>query len=114
MAEVMAASLSHARATLMLEQILSTTLPQPDRRATSALRVWGGAIGSYVNFPTNQETMFLSIKILSSLSRSPSFQNTAALIERSSESTIILDGFVRLLASDSADNVGAAEEWTDL
>ncbi|KAH8115108.1 nucleoporin Nup186/Nup192/Nup205 [Phellopilus nigrolimitatus] len=72
------------------------------------------AIGSYVNFPANPETMFLAIKILASLSQSPSFQNISALIERSSESTIILDGFVRLLASDSADDVGAAEEWTDL
>ncbi|KAH8115540.1 hypothetical protein DFH11DRAFT_1291340 [Phellopilus nigrolimitatus] len=56
--------------------------------------------------------MFLAIKILASLSQSPSFQNIAPVIERSSQSTIILNGFVRLLASDSADDVGAAEEWT--
>ncbi|KAI5120013.1 hypothetical protein M0805_008474 [Coniferiporia weirii] len=72
------------------------------------------AIGSYVTHPAHPETMFLAIKILASLSPSPSFQNIASLIERSAESAIILDGFVRLLACDSTDDVGAAEEWADL
>ncbi|KAL5524938.1 hypothetical protein ACEPAF_8807 [Sanghuangporus sanghuang] len=72
------------------------------------------ALGSYVNCVTNPEIKYLAIKILSILSQSPSFQNIAVLIARSPESTIILDGFVDLLSTDSADDVGESEEWADL
>ncbi|KAH8105687.1 hypothetical protein DFH11DRAFT_1882873 [Phellopilus nigrolimitatus] len=78
----------------------------------SVLRVWGGAIGSYVIFPTNQDHVPRH-QNLGLETQSHSFQNITAFIERSSESTIILDGFVCLLASDSVDDVGATEEWTD-
>ncbi len=72
------------------------------------------AIGSFVNHVSHPELVFLSIKVLSSLSQSSSFQNIANLIDRSSESTVILDGFVKLLASDSDEDVTASEEWVDL
>ena len=72
------------------------------------------AIGYFVTYAAYPEIIYLAVKILSSLSQSPSFQNIAALIERSSESTLILDGFVRLLSSPASDDVGLAEEWVDL
>lgn len=70
------------------------------------------SIGTYVNHPAQPEITFLSVKILAALAQSPSFHDITVLIERSPESTVILDGFVRLLAVDSADDIGAAEEWT--
>lgn len=80
------------------------------------------ALGSYVAYgrTAQPELTHLAIKILSLLSSSPSFTNIAALIERSSESNVILNGFVQLLKSDSdgglgvEEDVGDAEEWADL
>ncbi|EJD04791.1 uncharacterized protein FOMMEDRAFT_153883 [Fomitiporia mediterranea MF3/22] len=72
------------------------------------------AIGSYATCLTNSEIKYMAVKILSSLSQSPSFQSIASLIERSQESTIILDGFVDLLGNDSTDDASDAEEWADL
>ena len=72
------------------------------------------ALGSYINQQLYPELMYLSTRILAALSQSPSFENIATLIERSAESTVIVDGFVRVLASDSFDDVAEAEEWADL
>jgi nuclear pore complex protein Nup205 len=71
-------------------------------------------IGTYVNHIAYPEMIYLAINILSLLSQSPSYQNIATLIERSAESNVILDGFVRLLGVESTHDVAAAEEWTDL
>ncbi|TDL27118.1 hypothetical protein BD410DRAFT_714859 [Rickenella mellea] len=72
------------------------------------------AIASYVNYPAYPELVYLAIKVLSSLGQSTSFSNIAALIERSSESEVILDGFVRLLGAESSEDVVSAEEWVEL
>lgn len=72
------------------------------------------AIGSYVVHEAHPELIFLAIRVLAALSQSPSFQNIASLIERSAESTIILDGFVRLLEIETDDDVTTSEEWIDL
>lgn len=72
------------------------------------------SISLYVNQAAHPEIVYLAIKILASLSQSPSFHNIATLIDRSQDSDLIINGFVRLLATDSADDVGAAEEWVEL
>lgn len=72
------------------------------------------AISSFINQQLYPELMYLSTRILTALSQSPSFDNIATLIERSSESTVIVDGFVRALVSDSFEDVVEAEEWADL
>lgn len=58
--------------------------------------------------------MYLSIRNLAAPSQSPSFGNIATLIERSAESTVIVDGFVRALALDSFEDAAEAEKWADL
>ncbi|EPQ55766.1 hypothetical protein GLOTRDRAFT_115998 [Gloeophyllum trabeum ATCC 11539] len=62
------------------------------------------------------ELAFLSVKILHSLASSSAFTNLAALIEKSSDSDRILDGYRRLMEADTAEDVelaeAAADQWT--
>ncbi|KAJ8075003.1 hypothetical protein PM082_019330 [Marasmius tenuissimus] len=67
------------------------------------------ALGAYVSYPSHFEVVFLSVKILSILSRSTAFTNLAALIERSDESDRILTGYVNLLQAETSEDVAEAE-----
>ncbi|KAJ7128145.1 nucleoporin Nup186/Nup192/Nup205 [Mycena crocata] len=67
------------------------------------------ALGAYVSFPTHPELALLSVKILSALSSSSAFSSLYSLIERSEESDRILAGFMRILQSESAEDVLFAE-----
>ncbi|KAL0579383.1 hypothetical protein V5O48_002608 [Marasmius crinis-equi] len=67
------------------------------------------ALGAYVSYPSHFEVVFLSVKILSLLSRSSAFSNLAALIERSEESDRILTGYVNLLQAETSEDVSEAE-----
>ncbi|KAG7087591.1 hypothetical protein E1B28_013544 [Marasmius oreades] len=67
------------------------------------------ALGAYVSYPSHFEIVFLSVKILSILSKSTAFTNLAALVERSDESDRILTGYVNLLQVESSEDVSTAE-----
>ncbi|KAF9264555.1 hypothetical protein L218DRAFT_1076467 [Marasmius fiardii PR-910] len=67
------------------------------------------ALGAYVSYPSHFEVVFLSVKILSILSKSTAFSNLAALVERSDESDRILTGYVNLLQVETFEDVSRAE-----
>ncbi|TFK69765.1 hypothetical protein BDN72DRAFT_959281 [Pluteus cervinus] len=67
------------------------------------------AIAAYLTFPTHEELVLLSVKILTKLSVSPYFNNLATLIERSRESDRILFGFTQLIAQETTEDVRDAE-----
>ncbi|TFK47235.1 hypothetical protein OE88DRAFT_1811406 [Heliocybe sulcata] len=74
------------------------------------------ALAAYVTNSAYPELVYLSVKVMSLLAASSAFTNLAALIEKSSDSDRILDGYRRLLEAESTENVDnaetAAEQWT--
>ena len=67
------------------------------------------AVAAYVAFPAHPELVLLSVKILTLLSTSTAFTNLATLVERSSDSDRILNGFRLIMESETLDNVVASE-----
>lgn len=67
------------------------------------------AVASYVAFPTYPELSLLSVKILTLLAASSAFPQLGLLLERSSDSVYILDGFQRLMDTDINEDVEVAE-----
>ncbi|ESK89924.1 nucleoporin [Moniliophthora roreri MCA 2997] len=67
------------------------------------------ALAAYVAYPTHFEVVFLSVKILTILSKSTAFTNLATSIDRSDESDRILMGYVQALETETSEDVTAAE-----
>ncbi|KAI0651312.1 nucleoporin Nup186/Nup192/Nup205 [Trametes meyenii] len=67
------------------------------------------AIAAYICYPAYPELMLLSVKILSTLASSTALTQLALLIDRSSESIRILDGYLHALDTHVAEDVEAAE-----
>ncbi|KAL1938972.1 hypothetical protein VTO73DRAFT_11125 [Trametes versicolor] len=74
------------------------------------------AVAAYICFPAYPELMLLSVKILSMLASSIALSQLALIVDRSSESIRILDGYLRALDTHVVDDVEAAEttaeQWT--
>ncbi|KAH9856365.1 nucleoporin Nup186/Nup192/Nup205 [Lenzites betulinus] len=67
------------------------------------------AIAAYICYPAYPELMLLSVKILSILASSTALAQLALIVDRSSESIRILDGYLRALDTHVAEDVEAAE-----
>ncbi|KAI0744751.1 nucleoporin Nup186/Nup192/Nup205 [Earliella scabrosa] len=67
------------------------------------------ALAAYICYPAYPELMLLSVKILTILSTSAALSQLALLIDRSSESIRILDGYLRALDTHVVEDVEAAE-----
>ena len=67
------------------------------------------ALAAYICYPSYPELMLLSVKILSILATSPSLPQLSLLIDRSSESIRILEGYLQALDSHVAEDVETAE-----
>lgn len=68
------------------------------------------AIATYMAYPAYPEVVLLSVKIIAKLSLSTSPSTLITLIQRSPESERILDGFAKIMSTESMDNVAQAEE----
>jgi len=71
------------------------------------------SIAAYVAHPAHAELVLLSIKILTLLSASNTFNNLATLIERSNDSERILNGFEQIMNSENMTDVVVAETNAD-
>ncbi|OBZ74918.1 hypothetical protein A0H81_05368, partial [Grifola frondosa] len=71
------------------------------------------AVAAYIAYPAYPELMLLSVKILSALASSSSFSHLAVLLDRSSDSVRILDGFLNVMDTDSMEDVEAAESTAE-
>ena len=71
------------------------------------------AIAAYVSYPAYPELTLLSVKILTALSTPTTVSQLAVIIDRSSDSVRILDGFRNILDSDSPIEVEEAETAAD-
>ncbi|KAI0351635.1 hypothetical protein OH77DRAFT_1429461 [Trametes cingulata] len=67
------------------------------------------ALATYICYPAYPELMLLSVKILSSLASSTALSQLALLIDRSSESIRILNGYLHALDTHVLEDVEAAE-----
>ncbi|KAI0830134.1 nucleoporin Nup186/Nup192/Nup205 [Trametes gibbosa] len=67
------------------------------------------AIAAYICYPAYPELMLLSVKIMSILASSTALSQLALIIDRSSESIRILDGYLRALDTHVTEDVEAAE-----
>ncbi|CAL1713365.1 unnamed protein product [Somion occarium] len=67
------------------------------------------AIVSYVAYPSHLELAYLSVKILSILSTPTAVYKLAVLLDRSTDSIRILDGFRRILDAESQADVETTE-----
>ncbi|RDX43688.1 hypothetical protein OH76DRAFT_1188692 [Lentinus brumalis] len=71
------------------------------------------ALAAYICYPSYPELMLLSVKILATLSSSAALAQLALLVDRSSESIRILEGYLRALDTHVADDVEEAEITAD-
>ncbi|KAI9057540.1 hypothetical protein FKP32DRAFT_1598103 [Trametes sanguinea] len=67
------------------------------------------SVAAYICYPAYSELMLLSVKIISTLSSSTALSQLALLIDRSSESARILNGYLRALDTHVAEDVEEAE-----
>lgn len=67
------------------------------------------ALAAYICYSSYPELMLLSVKILKTLSTSSALSQLALLIDRSSESIRILEGYLRVLDTHVAEDVEEAE-----
>ncbi|KAF7795183.1 hypothetical protein EIP86_006332 [Pleurotus ostreatoroseus] len=67
------------------------------------------AIAAYVSYPLYHELMLLSVKILSALASPSSVTQLAAILDKSADSVRILDGFQKVMDSESLVDVELAE-----
>ncbi|KAI0742693.1 nucleoporin Nup186/Nup192/Nup205 [Daedaleopsis nitida] len=71
------------------------------------------ALAAYICYPAYPELMLLSIKILTTLSSSAALGQLALLIDRSSESIRILEGYLHALDIHVVEDVEAAESTAE-
>ena len=71
------------------------------------------AIAAYVSYPSYPELSLLAVKILTALSTPSTVSQLAVIIDRSSDSLRILDGFRNILDTDSPLDVDEAEATED-
>ncbi|KAF7421056.1 hypothetical protein PC9H_011576 [Pleurotus ostreatus] len=71
------------------------------------------ALASYVAYPGHSELALLSVKTLTMLSTSGALTNLTTLVEQSSESERILEGYKRILISESDEDPAEAEEASE-
>ncbi|KAI0063325.1 hypothetical protein BV25DRAFT_416650 [Artomyces pyxidatus] len=66
-------------------------------------------IATYVTYTSHPELALLSVKILTQLTHSSAFPNLTTLLERSSDSVRIIDGYRQILGIESLYDVDAAD-----
>ncbi|EKM52358.1 uncharacterized protein PHACADRAFT_164266 [Phanerochaete carnosa HHB-10118-sp] len=71
------------------------------------------AVAAYLSYPSYPEMSLLAIKILAALSTPSTVSQLAVIIDRSSDSLRILDGFRNILDTDSPLDVDEAEAIAD-
>ena len=71
------------------------------------------SIAAYVSYQSHAEVALLSVKILTFLASSLSSSALVTLIERSVDSDRVLGGYMRILRSESMDDVERAEEFAE-
>ncbi|RPD60781.1 hypothetical protein L227DRAFT_653063 [Lentinus tigrinus ALCF2SS1-6] len=71
------------------------------------------ALAAYICFPSYPELQLLSVKIVATLSSSAALSQLALLVDRSSESIRILEGYLRALDTHVAEDVEEAETTAD-
>ena len=71
------------------------------------------ALAAYISYPAYSELALLSIKIIAKLSLSLSPSTLVTLIERSPDSERILSGFMRIMNTESMEDVAEAEEFIE-
>ncbi|THH18242.1 hypothetical protein EW146_g2707 [Bondarzewia mesenterica] len=67
------------------------------------------AVAAYITYPSHPELALLSVKILTLLTKSTAFPNLTTLLERSSDSARIIDGYRKVLDAENLDDVVDAE-----
>lgn len=78
-------------------------------QALSFTSTYAPAVAAYVVHQSHPELALLSVKILTLLIKSTSFPNITTLLERSSDSERIIDGYRRILEDKDLDGFHAAE-----
>ncbi|KAM5532668.1 hypothetical protein V8D89_013637 [Ganoderma adspersum] len=71
------------------------------------------ALAAYICYPAYPELMLLSVKTITILASSPALNQLVLLIDRSSESIRILEGYLHALDAHVVDDVEAAETTAD-
>ncbi|KAA1466852.1 hypothetical protein DENSPDRAFT_57546 [Dentipellis sp. KUC8613] len=82
-------------------------------QALSFAPQYAPALAAYVTYASHSELQLLSIKVLTLLAKSTAFPNLTTLLERSSDSVRIIDGYRRILEVDADDNLDVAEADAD-